>query len=324
VIFRYYVDVSGKETTRGNRVITAAGYLGSEAQWQLFERHWRATLRLANLPYFHATDFFAGAGPFSHLGKGSANHKQIAALLALIAYTDLPRGFSSSLDLKHFRPLFTAACQRLRTPHSRIPSAMIAVAEVCSQAAKSALPPGGTRAEMFLEDSDDAGEIVEWLRHLKRIGEPWTGAFVGFGRLPGTELPFQAADYLAHETWHEAAALLANPDRGWKDITRDQFKLLATGPLMERPELGFARVEVRYATEEHFRRSAPLLAAFIAAHPEYQKSHWAAGWRRRSRRWARARWRDARWWARGKAKRLWFGRLGMRWPGTRGLKSNRG
>lgn len=324
MIFRYYVDVSGKESTRGNRVITAAGYLGSEAQWQLLEHHWSATLRLADLPYFHATEFFAGAGPFAELKRDPAKHKRAATLFALVAYTDLPRGFSSSLDLQHFNPLFTAACRKMRTPHNRMPAAMIAVAEVCSQAAQSALPPGGSRAEMFLEDSDDAGEVIEWLRHLKRIGEPWTGAFTGFSRQPGTALPFQAADYLAHETWREAAAMLANPGRKWEDITREQFKLLATGPSMERPELGSAKVAVRYSTEEHFRNSAPLLAAFIADHPEYQKPHWTTGWRRNGSRWARARWREARSWVRGKAKRLWYGDLGMRWPRTETRKQRRG
>ncbi len=314
VILRYYVDVSGKETTRDERAVTAAGYVASQARWQQFEQLWDATLKLGAFPYFHATEFFACAGPFERLRADPVEHKNLASLFALAAHTAIPYGFSSSLDLDHFDPVFRAACRKLRTPHDRIPAAMIAVAEVCEQVAQLALRPGsGLQAQLFIEDGDGVGEILEWLKHLKRVGEGWTGAFVGFNSLSGDEYPLQAADYLAHETWLETKALMRDHSRTWDD-TRDTFKLLCTGASMVPPELGTSKVDARYATEDNFQRAAPRLVAFIAAHPEYQRRSWTKRWRRNSRQWIRAQWREARYFARGRVKRAWYGRLGMRWP----------
>jgi hypothetical protein len=236
----------------------------------------------AKADYFHATEFFSFAGPFKWLKENPDEHRRLAAMFALTSYTALPYGFSSSLDLKHFDPIFTRACRKVQTPHNRIPAAMIAVAEACSHVAQRALRRGGPQAQLFIEDGDGVGEILEWLWHLKRIGEGWTGAFVGFDRLAGSEYPLQAADYLAHETWREAAQLMREPNRTWRD-TREPFQWLTTGPEKADPALGTAKVDVRYATEEHFQRSAPVLADFIASHPEYQRPSWRRRWRRRSR-----------------------------------------
>ena len=308
VILHYCVDVSGKESTRGERAITAAGYIASEARWAQLERIWAATLKEARAEYFHATEFFSYSGPFRWLRDNPAEHHRLATLFALASYTVLPYGFSSSLDLNHFNPIFSRACRRLKTPHDRIPAAMVVVAEVCAQVAQRALPPGGPKAQLFLEAGDGVGEILAWLRHLKEVGEGWTGAFVGFASRPGSDYSLQAADYLAHETWKEATQLMRNASRTWHDA-RDEFKLLTTGPTMARPELGTAKVDVRYATEEHFRRSAPQLAAFIAAHPEYRKPPWTLRWRRNTRQWFRAFGRKAGGFARSKAKRFWYGYL---------------
>lgn len=314
MITRYYVDVSGKESNRGERAITAAGYIASPEQWDQFEEVWTHVLAEAKADYFHATEFFACSGPFRWLKNDPAEHWRLTALFALAPYMVLPGGYSSSLDLDHFNPILTRALKSLRTPHERIPAAMIAVAEVCNQVANKALPPKGPRAEMYIEEGDGVGEIVEWLRHLKRIGEPWTGAFVSFDVVSGKKHSVQAADYLAHETWHEATLMMRNPNRTWDDIKRAQFKLLTTGPDMVPPEWGTAKVDVRYATQEHFERSAPQLAAFIVEHPEYQRPPWHRGWRKRvfGKRARKAATKQIRRRLKGWARRTWYGYLGQR------------
>jgi hypothetical protein len=313
VILRYYVDVSGKESTPGERAVTAAGYIANESQWERFEHVWDLTLKEAKADYFHATEFFAFSGPFQWLRDNPEEHRRLAAMFALATYSLVPYGFSSSLDLEHFDPVFIKACRKLKTPHDRIPAAMIAIAEVCSQVAQRALPPGGLQAQLFLEAGDGVGEIVEWLRHLKKIGEPWTGAFVSFESRSGSEYPFQAADYLAHEAWREATQLMRNPSRTWDD-KRESFKWLTSGPETSLPEVSTVKVDVRYATEEHFQRSAPQLVAFIAAHPEYQQLPWNHHWRRRSRRALKASVRETKRFFVRWQNRILYGWLRVRSP----------
>lgn len=121
MILHYYVDVSGKESTPGERAITAAGYIASESRWKQLETVWAATLKEAGTDYFHATEFFSCSGPFRGLRNDRARHQHLATLFALAAYELLPYGFSSSLDLNHFAPIFAKACPRASFRISAIP-----------------------------------------------------------------------------------------------------------------------------------------------------------------------------------------------------------
>lgn len=261
-MIRFYVDVAGDPAN--DKAIVAAGYLGNDIQWGHFEHVWAVTLKLAGAKVFHATDFFACQRQFKLLEKGSPRHAELASLFAGAAFQMTGAGHAFGVNVddfnQHMGPFIASIAQ---TPHGRMLPSMFAVAHICMLAAQHHLPEK-EKAEVLIEDGKGVGEIVAWLEHLKRADEPWTRAFVSFSRVPKSEPPVQAADYLAFEAWREITAVLANKERTWEDVTRETFKILATGPAMAAPSQP-GRVSVTYAEQEHFRAAQPLMKAFIAS-----------------------------------------------------------
>jgi hypothetical protein len=295
MIVRFYVDVSGHELDQ--RAVTAAGYLCSDAQYAAFSRKWNAALDLAGADAFHATDFFACQEKFKHLVKGSPRHNELGRLFARTVFDQLPHGCVYSADCNRFDDVLGPVFAKLKTPHDRMPAAMFAVTTICNRAAQrwlSETGPNAARAVAFIEGGTGVGEIIDWLLHLKRIGEPWTQAYREFVPIPKSEYGVQAADFLAYEMWCEAEALLRDPGRKWKDVTREAFKILATGPLMPTPEdATLVKIDTAISNDEQMRRTAPLFVSFIAANPQYRRPPWWHGWRRRLRLAAKALWRNA-------------------------------
>lgn len=299
LLIRYYIDVAGKKAD--HRVVTAGGYLASQEQWDAFETSWGLILDRAGAPYFHATDFFGCYDVFKHIRKGSDWHKELGRMFANAAHLLLPIGFAQSIDLHHYDRELREVHSKIKTPHDRVEPASFVVGLICLQAARKALFPTGARAVAFIEDGDGVGEIIEWLLHLKRVGEPWTAAFENFAPISKMERPVQAADLLAHEAWLETRSLLENPARTWGD-TRDIFRILATGPNQLPPEVAPSKVEIHQATKEHFEATARRLPSFYAAHPEYLKKPRKRRWKKELRKWAK----DQRSIWKGRMKKAWY------------------
>jgi hypothetical protein len=182
---------------------------------------------------------------------------------------------------------------------------MVVVSYVCMMAARGALPP--PTAVALIEDGHGVGEVIGYLRHLKRIGEPWTVAFDDFVSVSKSEYPVQAADLLAYETWWELTKSVKNPSCTWNQ-TRHTFKILAAGSSIEQPAEGRATITLKRADENNFRESAPKMRAFLVQHHEYgwPRGHWKTKVRRILESWERA----ARKFVRGKLRWLWYGVLG--------------
>ena len=266
---RLFLDVSGKE--HQHRAVTAAGYVASDPQWEEFERAWRAVLADAGAPVFHATEFFSGNRAFAHLDTRTASHAALAARFARACYEHLPNGFAYTIDAPAFDAQMTEVMRRVKTPTSRLRASTLAISAVCNRIAQRCLPKEGPRATMFLEDGDGTGEALAWLRHLVRIGEPWTAAYVAFEAIPKASIGAQAADYLAYESWREATRVLEEPSRGWDD-TRATFKMLATGPAMRPPAEGGARVDMQYASADHFPEWERGFTKFLDENARYRRS----------------------------------------------------
>src|SRR4051794_38960427 len=58
--FVFYCDDSGKRDV--NEYVHAAAYLGLATKWNQFSIDWRLRLASAGLSWFHASEFFPGAG----------------------------------------------------------------------------------------------------------------------------------------------------------------------------------------------------------------------------------------------------------------------
>jgi hypothetical protein len=263
------LDVSGKE--HQHRAVTAAGYIASDAQWASFERAWRAILADAGAAEFHATDFFSGQRAFAHLDPRSAAHRTLAARFARACYDQLPNGFAYTIDVPAFHAWMTEVTRRMRTPTSRLRPSTWAISAVCNRIAQRCLPRTGPKATLSLEDGDGTGEALAWLRYLVRLGEPWTAAYVAFEAIPKASMGAQAADYLAYESWREATRVLDEPGRGWDD-TRETFKMLATGPAMRPPSEGGARVDLQYASADHFPEWERGFTKFLDENARYSRA----------------------------------------------------
>lgn len=289
VAFDLYVDVSGHRAQ--HRALTAGGYLATVSEWAAFRGAWRDILEDAGAATFHATDFFGCRRAFKHLIKGSIHHQALAHRFALAAHEHLPLGVAWSLDLATFERDVVRALRRLHTPHDRVRPEMLAVASLADAVAHLRMRPGGPRARLFLEAGTGSGEILSWLHLLRDQGEPWTAAFASFATAPKSEYAAQSADLLAYESWRETQRVLDEPSRAWDDIERETFKILAGGPSMRQPAPGAAKVEIRFATEEHYQEWVPAIAAFLRAHPRYRRTWSPREWLSRVfvRRWRRVR-----------------------------------
>jgi hypothetical protein len=264
-----YVDVSGHVSQ--HRVLTAAGYIANDVEWAAFEHAWAEVLSDAGASVFHATDFFACRRAFKHLVRGSVQHSQLAIRFASVAHHHLPLGMAWSLQLDTFDAIVASALRSARTPHDRAAPPMLATAALCNAIAQKTLPPNGPRARMFLEEGPGTGEVLAWLEALRTSGEPWTAAYTSFGSAPKANPAMQAADFLAHEAWHETQRVLDDLSRPWEAIERPTFKVLVGGPTQERPGSGRSKVEMRFATDEHYRGWAPAIVEFLRRNPSYRQ-----------------------------------------------------
>ena len=310
MVVKLFIDVAGSELE--HRTVTAAGYIASEAQLAAFRPAWEAVLARAGAKdkIFHANEFFHRSGRFSQLKPASeaARHQALAREFATVAHVNLPNALAYSLDCYHFSDFLGPVFAKAKTPHDRMPAAVLAVAGLCNRAAQDCLPPScGKHGIVFVEEGGDTGEILTYLRWLKEIGEPWTAAFLEFLPILKTDFAVQAADLLAYEVWHETTRVLEDPERNgkWAAIERDTFKILATGPAMLPPVPG-GHVRIDYATEQHYRHSAPAFAAFIAANIQYQRPTWRHRWQRNLRLWWNRKRRHAMKYFKGRAKRIYY------------------
>jgi hypothetical protein len=78
-MLRAYFDAGMKFKPR--RVFYIAGYVGFPNDWTIFNRKWRAFLRVNELPFFHMTDYVARKGYY----KGLTEKKRLAVMKRIVA-----------------------------------------------------------------------------------------------------------------------------------------------------------------------------------------------------------------------------------------------
>ena len=265
MIVRYYIDVSGGQ--HEHRAVAAAGYLASEEQWKNFSVHWAALLERAKVPYFHATEFFARKGIFKHLAgaQHDAEHAELTRLFARVARDGTGISYASGVDARCFDAAMRRVNKVLRTPCDRLTPAMFCVGNILNRAAEALLLPSSLQAAILIEKGGDSGAVLAYLHWLHNIGDPAMKAYTTWAPVDKTELPVQAADFIAHEAWREVTQAL---EKGGGPA-RESMELLAADRL----------VDVRFSGPLELERIAEKLLIFLEEHPEYQKRR-----RRRRRR----------------------------------------
>ena len=84
-------------------IMTVAGYIGSDPQWNVFQSQWSLVLDAFQLPYFHMKEFGDPDGPYKKWLPYQDHQAEIAAFfraLAAVSFNSQLRGFGSIVRVK--------------------------------------------------------------------------------------------------------------------------------------------------------------------------------------------------------------------------------
>jgi hypothetical protein len=257
VAIRYYLDIAGGKPD--NPVLTAAGYLATESEWRKLERTWGEILHDAgDVEHFHATEFYACKGLFSHLKWGSPRHRDLDKRFLNCGRRFTKFGFGIGFDTRTYYATMSEALARTKFPSGgkRVMDPRVyALSYALNRAAQRVLPPG-TQTAVIFEHEKGIGAAIDyctWLKEKRREG--WTGAYTSFTHGGKDQRPLQAADLLA---FHARARIL--------DVLEDSAS---------KPRERFAHltkknnVHLDVSLEADFRQTSVNVINFLLEHPEY-------------------------------------------------------
>ena len=221
-MLKAYCDESGKHEPA--RVIVMGGYVGVGAEWNRFDRGWKAIVRKLPSGSFHASDFECGQGTFKGAFTRSQTDRIQAQLISVIKNYEI-FGYWSGVNRRAFAR-FEAQIKRARSKYwSPYFLCFQQIMELCSRPVTGGL---STAAVSFIFDRQDefrgrACEIFESIKgdrstlHYKaRLG---TLAFSDRKEAA----PLQAADFLAYECykWLDKTQHGLSPSRWqWEMLNR--------------------------------------------------------------------------------------------------------
>jgi hypothetical protein len=97
--FTGYFDDSKTE----GQILTIAGYVAAEEQWEKFEKHWAIILASNGVPYFHMKEFGRPNGPYRKWLPAKRHYKEIANFLNGLAWvigSSKLSGFAATVRIK--------------------------------------------------------------------------------------------------------------------------------------------------------------------------------------------------------------------------------
>jgi hypothetical protein len=260
---------------------------------------------------FHATDFYACEGKWKTWKpkKDSPAHTQLRDRFAKAAHLHLPFGMALGLDLYHYADILgDTSFNDLKTPHDRMPPATWATFNLIGDMVGKAVIPFDATVAVLIEAGTGVGETIKWLEDLQKLGEPWMRAVESIGTVKKARYEVQAADLLAYEAGREIEDDIDALQRGINEA-RSAFRILAHGTTMPLPSPRTKKVDVRFATHEHFRATARNLNA-LKKGPLQRYKRTPAELRRRSKVQRRKSLRKALSWVLGKIRRRYYAFLG--------------
>jgi hypothetical protein len=210
----FYCDDSGKAAH--DEYVHAVAYIGLEPRWQQFSIDWRLRLSRAGLIWFHASEFFPGAGEFaSWKGDERAGERRILLMdLAGIIGSYTLQSFACAVHVPAWSRLNEEYCLRERciTPFP------LAARTVVGLARNWVRESGWDHESMnfvFDQGCEDWGLLMDRLK-------------TDHGIVPAPEdkrqvRPLQAADWFAYEAHKETPQ-----SENWSDRTRDPRRSFLT------------------------------------------------------------------------------------------------
>jgi hypothetical protein len=226
MLFTGFIDESDTHGSQPNVVMSA--FLGSAAQWELFNRRLRKLRRDYGFAIFHATDFKSQTGEF----KDWPDQKCISLVndLTELVRDELTEGIVTWLPHALYRDEFLA-----KLPHKMHRASQYGV---CFQATLERLTKvtldqrGNHRLSIVLEDghdnAGDAGRIFKERRERYRQGDAsFLRTFTLASKQDSPEL--MACDFLAHAVAMGYRNNAVYPPGKYQDITDQEPKAGESG-----------------------------------------------------------------------------------------------
>jgi hypothetical protein len=255
VLIHLYADVSGKDDLP---VRACAAFVANEGRWRLFEAAWKQALIEARVSQFHSTDFYACEGEFKGWKRGSPKHRRFSKRFCSIAEKHVYAGFAHGIEVDAFKRLLEPRLKGLKsTPNQRFTSLMLCCSYVlqdASQTLNSVRRDYPLNIAALFENEDGLGQAIGYYQNLKKIGIPWTQAYVSVGVGDKSFLPLQGADLLAHLSFRHLRRLLQHRGPGALPELAPPLKRLCQNQKMK----------IQLLKEEHITPILPQLEQYLA------------------------------------------------------------
>lgn len=224
--YNAYWDESG---THDPRILTIAGYIATERQWEAFAREWNATLSKEDIKTFHMKDFENPYGDFTER-KGWHKRRKIDFQSKLIGIIKrrINIGIWTSVDVPAYEKLITGwRRERNGTPYGFCVKSIMAQVALWAEHFKRNEPiahviEDGAGYNHEIERAFRATFDNEELRRFFRLGS------LSF-ETKGRAVQLQAADLLAYEVWKDEYNFRVLPPEQRRK-RRTSFSILTEAP----------------------------------------------------------------------------------------------
>jgi hypothetical protein len=98
-----YMDETGHSQDEGQKFVGIAGLIAPAANWEAFERKWKATLEIYRLPYFHMKEFAHSKQTFKGWESKEAKRQKLFGKLIMHMETTHPLPFGAIIPMEYFR-----------------------------------------------------------------------------------------------------------------------------------------------------------------------------------------------------------------------------
>lgn len=204
-----YMDETGHSSDEKQKFVGIAGLIAPAANWEAFEKKWKAALKLPyiDLPFFHMTDFAARKKHYE--GWSEVKRQTVLGKLFKVIETIHPLPFGALIPMDLYRDLSEEYKEFLMDPYYLCFSSALAGCTAFLEFKK--LPPDEKVALIFSEQVEfrnKALKIYEQVKEqemLKARGTP------PIFRDMRDIVPLQAADIVAYEMYKEYERRLHRP-----------------------------------------------------------------------------------------------------------------
>jgi len=182
-----YFDASG--TRHDSDIVTLAGFVSDDEQWDKFEEEWNAVLNLFSVPYLHMREFAHFKGPYKTWREDEAKRRTFLDRLAGVMARRTRLGVCRSIRVQDFEALDREFALRdlIGSPLAFAGLACIGAVELWHRKYGEAEP----RGFIFKDGDSEKQTLTKALQHfhgMKAVYKP-----------KQEHVQFQAADWAAYE-----------------------------------------------------------------------------------------------------------------------------